>query len=340
MRRAAVGIYAAILKGAFVAAALGTVPAVGGYSNTTRGVKPSSDFTTVGIVTQVEGGVFGIRAKRASAQPVQLGWGVRRGDRVWVEDGALARVTDLSSGWITVAGPAGVLFKQSGHVVIYKGSARIHAPDGRPFFFGTGFVEGAVQGEAGVWASRDRTQVLAINGDTRAWHPHLAAAAVLITPGTFAESMPSEKFLQPRKPVAADGEKSERFLAKFDRSLDDQGGMQLVNRYLASVEAEASSEKNSDEVLGSRNANDVVEDGDEEHIEMLGAHLRGEDIEELQNEPLAIAGSRRDAYGNAIRSNEVRGPHFIVTKRTQKDFEKLEADEKLLLKTLTKSRRH
>src|SRR4051794_3937483 len=90
---------------------LGTVPAVGGYSTKSQHRKSEGiGFTTVGIVTQVEGAAFSVEAGKSTAENLSVGKGVLTGDKLWVESKALARLTDTEGSRITIAGPASVEF--------------------------------------------------------------------------------------------------------------------------------------------------------------------------------------------------------------------------------------
>ncbi len=348
MRRVDAGIAAVI-----AATILGTVPAVGGYSNTTTDSVHASapeggDFSTVGIVTQVLGGSFSVEAGKSAARTIEVGQGVQSGDRIWVEHKALVRITDTEGGRITVAGPASVEFVRKGrtHAVarIFKGSIKFRAAEGQVMRFENAFVAGTVAGEGAVWASADSVQVLGLTGDVKAWHPHLVQAAVLVTPGFFTESSLQFKHLQPKIPVRIDAEHFEHFLSRFEETHAPLEGAEEQKRGLASVDsrevAEAAALAEQAAVRVARSPAQFTEPTDADSIKRLRAHISGKDYEEQDEVPLAAPGPRFNAYGQRLKSRGLAGerhaPTWQVVEQSRKPLKDLDDEQRTLLKKLGK----
>lgn len=320
MHRVVAGLAAATTA----ALVLGTMPAVGGYSN----VSPGDDFTTVGIVTQVEGGAFAVAAGKSTGETIELGRGVLAGDRMWVESHALVRMTDTSGSRLTISGPAAVEFTKKGRnhnvVRVTRGSVKFHAIDGHPMYFENAFVAGLVAGEAAVWASAELMQIAGLAGDVKAWHPHLTSAQVLIAPGFFTESSIGFKHLQPKRPVRAEGGLFETFLARFEEPVSSE------SRAIASEGKPEQLEESAPPMgRGSRTRSDVVEAGSRDVMARLKAHIRGRDPGEREEAPLAakapVGKVQYNAFGQPVK------PKFEVVKKTEEPNE----EEKALIQDLS-----
>lgn len=292
------------------AAVLGTIPAVGGYSNT---VPEGGDFTTVGIVTQVEGGAFMLSsaalARGASkAETVAPGRGMLAGDRLWVEAHSLVRVVDTEGGRMTIAGPASVEFvrKSRGYaaVRIFKGSVKFHAAEGSTMKFENTLVDGTVDGEGAVWASDRLVQILGLTGDVKAWHPQLSQAVVLVVPGYFSESSDRFRHLQPSRPLRADEARFQTFLSRFEegeRALPafEQAAPAPERNLASAVPAER----------GTRSRAELVETPRPDTARRIRAHIMGGDLNELEPEkPLVPPSPRFNAFGRHVDSK--RKPSF------------------------------
>ncbi|MBI3557442.1 MAG: hypothetical protein HY074_14350 [Deltaproteobacteria bacterium] len=348
MRRVDAGIAAVI-----AATILGTVPAVGGYSNTTTdsvhaSAPESGDFSTVGIVTQVTGGTFAVADGKSAAQALEVGQGVVSGDRIWVEQGGLVRLTDTEGGRITVAGPASVEFVRRGrlHAVarIFKGAVKFRAAEGQTMHFENAFVAGTVAGEGAVWTSGDTVQVLGLTGDVKAWHPHLVQAAVLVTPGFFTESSLHFKHLQPKIPVRVDGEHFEHFLSRFEETHAPLENAEEQKRGLAALvgSGSASEELVAQAVPAPRSAAALSEPKSAEVMRRLQAHISGKDYEEQDEVPLAAPGPRYNAYGQRVKSRnpaaERHTPTWQVVKQARgpQKMQKMDDEQRSLLEKLSK----
>jgi hypothetical protein len=355
MRRVAVGIAAGI-----AATALGTIPAEGGYSNTPE----RRDFATAGIVTQVEGVVFSQHGDSARATDLEVGSGLLVGDRIWVEAGALVRLTDTAGARITISGPAAVeLARSVGHATLlrlFRGSMKLKSSvENAPVRFENAYVRGEVAGEGALWVAGGKCQLVGLAGEVRAWHPRLAGAPVLVRPGYFTETAQGGKQLEPRRPEKVDEAALSQFLARFDRSLEDREAPVVAppsaeNRMLASEKAVVPFKPvpvRKHAVAGgpgSRTSGDVVENGREGDSDRLYAHLRGHDYEDEEETPLLAPGSRLDAYGHPLQdvtrapaaTRAIPGIEIVKKTRpareakTEHDRE-LDAEEKLIVERLT-----
>lgn len=281
-------------KAAIAAAAiLSTIPAVGGYSNTVPNV--GGDFTTVGIVTQVEGGAFAVHQGKSAANTVAIGQGILSGDRVWVEPKGLVRIADTDGGRVTVSGPSTIEFLRRGrHAVIvrvHSGSVVLRAADGEVLRFEHPLVAGSIAGEGALWSSRDLVQLVGLAGDVKAWHPHLEQAAALVAPGFFVESSTHFKHLQPSKPTRVDAKRVEVFLSRFEEK--DLAPVSLSR----GVASEGSAEDGSSR--GTRSAAELAEEKMPQVDGWLKAHISGKNIEEEPQDeaaPLSKRGPKFDAY--------------------------------------------
>lgn len=257
-------VWAAIAVGA---AMMGTVPAVGGYSNASHG----GDFTTVGIVIQVEGSSFVVAAGKSAGESVKVGRGLGHGDKLWVEDGGIVRVSDTSGSNLTIAGPTALEFvriaKLHSLVRITRGNVKFHSSSGKSMYFESPLVNGMIAGEAAVWMSTETAQVAGLSGDVKVWHPQLVNSKVSVSPAFFTESSTRNKYLQPKKPERADTKLFEEFLARFDEPIN------VASRSLATENAPLESAEGFER--GSRTRADVIEAKNDDSIKWVKSHISG-----------------------------------------------------------------
>ncbi|MEW6057318.1 MAG: hypothetical protein AB1540_11970 [Bdellovibrionota bacterium] len=338
MRRVAVGFAAGM-----TAAVLGTVPAVGGYSNT---LNRQSEFTTVGIVSRVEGTVFATKKHHAKPEAYRPGHGVSVGDKIWVEPGSRAEIVDTKGNLVAVAGPALVEFVKQGKLTLYRGAVKLRSALGEVMQFHTVYAEGNVFGEAAVWSSNERTQVLGLDGEVLAWHPRLMSSPVRVGADQFAESIRSQPHLNLTEPRLADSKEIQVFLDKFGareprrevrawRTLASTGHKEHGKQRPAQVEKHSQHVVASDR--GSRKPSEVVEPVNEEVLEKLEARISGEALESDPDGALNVAGPREAVVrhprgGNRKLAAEYDGTGFEIV-REGKD---LGEEEKRFLKKMKK----
>jgi hypothetical protein len=314
-------------------------------------------------VTQVEGVAFSQHGDSGRATDLEVGSGLLVGDRIWVEAGALVRLTDTAGARVTISGPAAVeLARSVGHATLlrlFRGSVKLKSSEeNAPVRFENAYVRGEVAGEGALWLAGGKTQIVGLAGEVRAWHPRLAGAPVLVRPGYFTEAVQGGKQLEPRRPERVDEGALSQFLARFDRSVEDRGAPVLTpasaeNRRLASEKATPAkavpARKHAVSGAGSRTSRDVVESGREGDSDRIYAHLRGHDYEDEEETPLLAPGTRLDAYGHplqdvtrapasarAVPSIEIVKKAARATRgdKTARERE-LDAEEKLIVERLT-----
>ena len=191
---------------------LSAMPVGAGYSNAVSLKKADGDFATVGIVTQISGKVYKLSKNAGTAEekkPIVLEdrSTIVVSNRVWADENSLVTVMNTGGGQFVVSGPAVVEFTANNKIKVLSGSAKVICMDGSSQYFDSTYMSGMLTGvgsEAAVWSSEHLTQVMGIEGDTRAWHPHLNEAVVAVKAGYFAESSAKFKYLQPKKPQEID----------------------------------------------------------------------------------------------------------------------------------------
>lgn len=297
-----------------IAILLGTIPMAGGYSNTrSRAVsgkparvlrKVSSDFTTVGIVTQVEGNAFAVAQNSLTGEALAVGRGVLAGDCFWVERASLVRLSDTEGNRLVIAGPALAQFVRRDHapvVRVVSGSFKFRATEGRGMRFENAFVAGEVAGEGALWASETLVQIAGLSGRVRAWHPRLESARTEIEPGFFSEASPAFHQLQPQKPIQVEVARLEGFLARFDEPGLEARGLASVDKPAAEPLAR---------LRGSRAPAEIVEARNEGALARLRAHLVGESVDDERLAPRKLARApgkaQYDVWGQPIRSRKER----------------------------------
>lgn len=323
MRRVEVGLAALTM-----AAMLGTIPAVGGYSSTAQ--LAGSEFTTVGIVTQVEGSAFLFEGESAMADLARPGRGVRHGDRLWVEEDGFVRLTDTSDNRVTVAGPATIEFKRKSRkqvlVRVLSGSVKFRAVENNALHFENALSVGQVAGEAAVWASPKHVQVVALSGEVKVWHPKLPAAPVTVAPGQFTELASSTRHLSPKVPAAVNEESFTDFLERFDEPVA------VAERKLASEPVAAKPEEVRERFRGSRVKAELIEPKSPDALARLEGHIKGVYVDDGEKAPLTAMGRRPafDAYGQPVSQAKKQA--------SSKPAVKFEEQSRQLLEEVNKAR--
>ena len=312
-------------------ATLGTVPAVGGYSNTAVSKKDRSDFTTVGIVTRVRGKSF---AKRTKAVPLQTGTGVWAKDLVWVEPDAEVEVVDVKSNRIHVIGPAVVRMdlvseKLSFHV--YRGSYLIEASENETISLSHGdnyLFSAQVKGKIVVLSKIDQAQILCLSGSAEVWNPAIDGEKIDLQAGKFVASSTQFNHLQLKLPKPVDFAASKEFLSRFGET-----EISTAERSIA-----ADDEKNT--FVGSRTRKEVVAPLNEAHIERLKAKMLGKDVEdddEDSGSDIPVAGGKRITLKELrAPASEKQGPSVEVKPASSS---KLSSEELKWIEKLRKSKR-
>lgn len=202
-----------------VGGATSTMPAAaGGYSNTHGSKNPVGDFSTVGIVTQINGEAFlDASADHTDAAILKNTQTITKGNRIWVSKDSRVVVTTIDNNEIIVGPNSIVEFINYEKFKILNGMAFLKLEFGT-LSFETNYMNGkadVIGSQVAVVTDEEYTQTLAVKSDIKVWNPHLESAKLLLKEGEFTDKEVGSDFLQPRRPKIAFEDDAVQFLKNF-----------------------------------------------------------------------------------------------------------------------------